>query len=452
MNFTFPEIFVVSSIVCLMAFECVSSIRSRSWVEVYRPTLFITIILAFYVLLGPLRAIFSTGEAPNFVGTSGTVYRMFEHRQLLIYGWAAALVFYASVLFGFHFVRIGFKRPRIFPDLDLNKARRLGQVLCLIALSVHAIIKIQLFLTSVEINPDHVLYSFLLPIFRYNDFTFAGYLVFLSDLFVPGVLLQISVWLRRREKTPSLLFWIIISTALFVNQGFRYKLFMLYAPALLLWLFYVKKRPKLVLGTLLIISSIAVSGAVSVWRSEARGSSIDNSSLSPIEVIISGFEEAGTFFTSSLVISLVPSTYNYIGLEPIVTTLLQPFPRSLLPNKPPGDYTYRIQDRIYSTQGELTWKSHTAFLGFVEYYLIAGWTSLVAISIAIGSMLKSLWSWFLLRQHEPIAQTIYLLNACYLYSIISRGYLPQVIMGYCGIVLPVYLVYRWLASRSRLSC
>ena len=53
-------------------------------------------------------------------------------------------------------------------------------------------------------------------------------------------------------------------------------------------------------------------------------------------------------------------------------------------------------------------------------------------------------SWFLLRQYEPVAQSIYLLNVCYLYSILSRGYLPQVIMTYCAVILPAYLIYRRL--------
>ena len=165
------------------------------------------------------------------------------------------------------------------------------------------------------------------------------------------------------------------------------------------------------------------------------------------EILSSSFEEAGVFFTSSLVLSLVPSTYPHIGAEPIITTLLHPVPRQLLADKPSGDYTYRIQDSIYTTRGRKPWKSHTAFLSFVEYYLIAGWSSLVLISFAFGWLMRKLWTWFLLRQYEPVAQSIYLLNACYLYSVISRGYFPQVVMSYFVIVLPMYLVYRRLVSK-----
>ena len=77
MDFSISEILVISSIVALMALECISSARSTTWIQVYKPTLFVTLILAFYALFGPLRAIFSSGENPNFVGSSGTLYRMF---------------------------------------------------------------------------------------------------------------------------------------------------------------------------------------------------------------------------------------------------------------------------------------------------------------------------------------------------------------------------------------
>ena len=66
MNFSASEVLVISSIVVLMALECISSARSKTWVEVYKPTLFVTIILAFYALVGPLRAIFSSGATIFF--------------------------------------------------------------------------------------------------------------------------------------------------------------------------------------------------------------------------------------------------------------------------------------------------------------------------------------------------------------------------------------------------
>ena len=53
------ELALILGIILLMGLECWSAIRSRSWVQVYRPTLFVSVVLAFYVLVGPLRAILS---------------------------------------------------------------------------------------------------------------------------------------------------------------------------------------------------------------------------------------------------------------------------------------------------------------------------------------------------------------------------------------------------------
>ena len=56
---------------------------------------------------------------------------------------------------------------------------------------------------------------------------------------------------------------------------------------------------------------------------------------------------------------------------------------------------------------------------YAEYYIIGGWLSLVSISIFLGVLLRRLWTWFLWRQYEPLAQSFYLLNATYLYVVVS---------------------------------
>lgn len=448
MDFSTSEILVISSIVILMALECISSARSKTWLEVYKPSLFVTLILAFYALFGPLRAIFSSGESPNFVDSSGTFYRYFEHRDLLIYGWTASLVFYLSFLLGFYLIRARLSRPARSFNVDLTSARSWGVVLCIIALTAHFYVKI--ISSSIDFLDINLLPYSVMPGATLRSFD--NYFTLIGDLFIPGVILQFCVWLRKRNQTLSMASWFVISALIYLNQGFRYKLLLLLAPLFLLWLFYLKRRPKLVIATLVMVLFIVLSGIISVWRISSRGGPTQLQDLSPVEIFLSSFEEAGTFFTSSLVLSVVPSEYPFIGIEPLVTTVLHPIPRQILADKPSGDYTYRIQDDIYTTKGALgpasiPWKSHTAFLSYVEYYLIAGWPSLVVISFTLGVLMRRIWSWFLLRQYDPVAQSIYLLNACYLYSVISRGYLPQVVMGYCAIILPLYLIYRRLVSR-----
>ena len=72
-------------------------------------------------------------------------------------------------------------------------------------------------------------------------------------------------------------------------------------------------------------------------------------------------------------------------------------------------------------------------------WLLVG-LSLIAISIVLGALFKRLWIWFLWRQYEPLAQAIYLLNATFIYVVISRGYFPQMIMIYVLQFMPAYVI------------
>ena len=97
-------------------------------------------------------------------------------------------------------------------------------------------------------------------------------------------------------------------------------------------------------------------------------------------------------------------------------------------------------------------------MNYAEYYLIAGFPSLILISFGLGYLVRRLWNWFLVRSHEPFAQCIYLLSSTYLYVVISRGYMPQVVMLFGFTVVPLFWLYRrWstpvsaIQQRTRLS-
>ena len=116
---------------------------------------------------------------------------------------------------------------------------------CFIALTAHLYVK----LTSSFVFSGFQLFPWLDALFE-KIYGFENYFILISDLFIPGILLQFCVWLRKRNKTIVLASWFIIATLVYLNQGFRYKLLLLLAPAFLLWLFYLKRRPKLVIATI----------------------------------------------------------------------------------------------------------------------------------------------------------------------------------------------------------
>ena len=216
---------------------------------------------------------------------------------------------------------------------------------------------------------------------------------------------------------------------------------------ILLWLFYAKKKPRLILLILFMVAFVGLNGAYSVARhigkQNLQGPQYEAlARYNPLELLNSSFEEAGVFFTTSAAIRKVPTDYPYVGLAPISTALQQPVPRAIYPNKPQGEYSARLRELIYGKPD-----SYTAYLGFAEYYLMAGWPSLVVVSFALGWCLRRLWTWFLWRQYEPLAQSCYLLSASFLFVVVSRGYLAQVLMLYGVTVFPLFVVY-WLISRS----
>ena len=191
------------------------------------------------------------------------------------------------------------------------------------------------------------------------------------------------------------------------------------------------------------VAFVALNGVIGLSRTSIRG--LDLSRLSeetPVSIFNSSFEEAGVFFTTSAVIESVPEQIPFVGFKPLSTALLQPLPRKLFPNKPSGEYSNHLREQIYQSK-----VSFTAYLNYAEYYIIGGWLSLVAISIFLGVLLRRLWTWFLWRQYEPLAQSVYLLNASYLYVVVSRGYFPQVIMLYGLTVMPLVFIYYILSER-----
>ena len=407
-------------------------------------TLFIAVVLGFYVLVGPLRAILSTGEAANFVGTSGTIYRGLDHRPFLIWGWVGAFISYASILVGFYIYKptLRFLRKRIV-KASLSTIRLYGLCLCWLGLIMYALV-----------NGDRLIY--LLNPFRPDEFSatifgfsglisgpFQNYFQLAINFLIPGILIQFTVWLRDRKQLLSLILWSCLAVSIYLSEAFRYRILLLFIPMILLWLFYAKKRPKIVALVIFMLAFVGVNGIIGLSRTNIRGLDLSRTaSYSPLEVFVSSFEEAGVFFTTSAVINAVPSKAPYAYFAPIVATISQPIPRALYPQKPKAEYSSSIREFIYSSP-----TSFTAYLNYAEYYLVWGWATVVLFSLLLGILIRRLWSWFLQHQHEPLPQAIYLLNATFLYVVVSRGYLAQVVVLYGFTVLPAYIIFLMLSRK-----
>ena len=441
MLLSFPELLVVLGLTILMGLECCLAIRSKSWVQIYRPTLFVAIVLSFYALVGPLRAILATGEAANFVNTSGTIYRGLDHRPFLYWGWLGALLFYAFLLIGFYISRPLVTAKRLLFQPSPHKIQAWGQYLCVVGLTMYALVNggKAIYLLN-PFAPEFFRQSFFgLPSIDFGPFN--NYFKLAINLLIPGTVIQFAAWLRTRKRLYLVLVWLLIATLIFLSETFRYRILLLYVPILLLWFFYLKRRPRLVFLLVFMFFFVSVNGVIGISRSYIRGLDLSRmSGYSPVQIFNSSFEEAGVFFTTSAVIDLVPRSQYFVGLQPVISALAQPIPRSLFPSKPQGNYATNLRTEIYKTP-----YSYTAYLNYAEYYIVAGWTSLIGFSFALGLLLRRVWSWFLIHQYEPLAQAAYILTASFIYVIVSRGYLAQVVMLYAFTVLPAFVIY-WITA------
>ena len=442
MLLTYPELLLISGIIFLIGLDSYLAIKSRSWVQIYRPTLFVAVVLAFYVLVGPLRAILATGEVPNFAQTSGTIYRGLEHRPYLIWGWLGALSFYGSLLIGFYLIPSRMSPKRLMINVHPASIRRWGQLMCFIGLLLYALVNGGRLINLLNPFTPYGLADNFLGISGLDVGAFENYFRLAINLLIPGILIQFAIWLRQRKYLWTIVLWMTIAILIFLSETFRYRILLLVVPMVLLWLFYNKRRPRIISIILFMVVFIGLNGVVGLSRTHWRGLDLARvTNYTPSQIFTSSFEEASVFLTTSAVFNVVPSQIPFSGLEPFRTVLYQPIPRSIFPSKPSGKYSNNVRKLIYGTN-----RSFTAYLNYAEYYLIYGWPSLIGASMFLGWLLRRLWNWFLFRQYEPLAQAIYLSNACYLYVVVSRGYLPQVIMLYFFSILPAFCVY-WIVSK-----
>lgn len=432
------ELLLVLALVALIGWELLKALQSRSWVAVFRPTLFVAAVLGYYVLVGPLRSL----------GLDGATYRGLDHRDLLVWGWFGALLSYGSLLLGFYAAPRP-KLPRrliLTPDLEL--LHRMGLRLCQLGLSMFAMVSgTSLFALLNPLAAGQLLEGGLGE--RGVDVgAIANYFNYAVNFLIPGLCLMFAAWLRQRRHTPALLLWLLAAVAIYISLGFRYRLVLLAIPLLMLWFIARRKRPSLVLLAVFLASFITFNGLIGLTRSYGRGLDlISIQGLSTGDLFDAGFGESAVFYTTSGIIEQTPSRSPFIGVQPIVNTLLFPVPRALFPSKPDATYGADQVDALYGEKNS----TGAAYLNYAEYYSMGGWATLVLMSSCLGVALRRLWNWFLFRLDDPFAQVVYVLNAAFLYVVISRGYMPQVVMLFFFTIVPLFLLYYRLASSVRIS-
>jgi hypothetical protein len=189
------------------------------------------------------------------------------------------------------------------------------------------------------------------------------------------------------------------------------------------------------------VGLIFMAGFVGLTRTYGQG--LNTSELaerSSTEIFEEGLGgESQVFLTTSGMIAITPTLYPYVGVQPFISILQYPIPSAWFPEKDIFGYLQRAIATLYD---DPMLGSGAALLCYGEWYLMAGWPSVILMSLLLGWLLRCLWNWLLIRQEESLALTIYALTVSYLYLVVSRGYMAQVVAGALSTLGPMYWIYR----------
>jgi len=437
---TFDESLLVGGLIALMVMDAWTAITSRNWAEVFRPTLIIALILAFYCLLGPLWLL-NSGELVAQKGMGG--------RLSMVWGWAGALFFYGALLFGFNQLRTPRFDQRFLEGIQPDRLYRLGRLLCLVGLGMFMI----------AFGPRAI--ALLNPVAGSNPLVdpseggvdigaLTNYFYYAVNFLIPGIALMFTAWMTGRRDATELILWTLAATGIYTSLGFRYRLVILLIPLFMLWYMLRQRRPNPLVILAIVSAAILVAGVVGASRQYGVGLDVNQlQGKGLMDYFTNALGETNVFFTSAGVMRITPSESPFVGLDPLIATILFPIPREFLPGKPGNEYISNVTTILY---GGAKYASGTAILNFTEYYLIAGWLSLVASGVFMGWLVRCLWNWFLVRLHEPFAYVIYVISASFLYVAVSRGYMPQVALLFCFSVYPLFWLYgRWAKPAEQLG-
>ena len=422
----------------LFGFDLQRIFRSRDPLAFFQPHLFLMAFMAYYLIGGPVDRLIQ-GDWSE---------RGRDFRYAVPYALAGGALFYGAVSLGYHQL-YGWKPLRRFaPPFSEQRAQLLGQRLCWIALGIYFIVNGPRLIA--QINP-FTARSTVLDAARGLDLgAFANYANNAINLLIPGVLLLFTCWVRQRRGLSSVVIWTLVSVGLFTTLGFRYRIVILLVPMLMLWFLARGRRPSLTLLSLTGLGLLLFAGVIGLTR--AYGQGLDLTELQGLSLgelfssaLSAGLDETHVFLITGAVIENTPGVYGFVGLQPLISTLLMPIPSALLPDKGAGaEYLFNALQYLFPIGSE-DYAIGAAFMGYAEYYLMAGWLSLAAMGLLLGGLLRCLWNWFNPRRNEVLAQVAYVSTCGYLYVVVSRGYLPQIVTLFAFGVAPLFVLYYWQA-------
>jgi len=419
LNLQASEAYYFLSLCLIIGLGLFKLYTKRNSFKLWSPLLIVFLTLLYYTIIGPYLSLME-GE---------TYYRLVDHRPFFQEGWRATLVFLVFLIIGFQF---NFSSSKIIRTEPSGRSlRKTGLFLLYLGLGIYTL----------------AVGSGVLSQINFVDGEFSGgggyqgsfrnYLVYSVNFLIVSNLFLFAAWRKKQFGFIALLLILFLTFSIYTSLAFRYRHVVLFLSLAALYFLKKDKKPNLLLIAGAAIPFLIFMGTMGLYREYNRGIEIGSiESSSTMDLFLAGFGETVVFQTTAYLIDQFDSFFTHTGFDLIYNTIAFPVPRVLWSGKPDGSYLLQIVELYYGAG------YGAAVLNYGELFLSFGWWGIIIGGLIWGIIFKKLWVWFQANRYNTLAQIAYAVSIAYIYVIISRGYLPQVVMLFFFTVFPAYYIIR----------
>lgn len=381
--------------------------------EIWSPISMIAFTLLYYVV------------KPSF-GDLSMYGANLASNQYLFY--LTAVVFYGCILYAFSRpTKKEFSKWNSY--FNIENSTRLGFVLFLIAMVCY--VPFRGLRTSISADDATIVTA---------RTGLVSYFIDLISLFVGAcclayVGLKNKAGMGIKERAAALII-IYFTMVLFIVGGFRYRIVILALALATTYHLYPKPR-KINYALLIPLAVVLYLGfaVMDVSRRYGTGIDMDIAKNVTLQDATKGAGESADVLCFSIVTTDNYSEHGgFAGFEPIVTAILMPIPRAILPWKPNAEYIHEAENR----QGMLG--QGAAFLVFTEAYMSFGMIGVILYGLFIGWFCKRVWYNYRVNPNSIGALLFLSLLNGFCYQWISRGYMASAFNDFVYfVVLPFWL-------------
>ena len=359
--------------------------RNLTW---FTPPIFYGIVIGYYIIGGTL--FFSIQD--NFFD------RGIDLRDTIVFAIKGGFVSYGSFLIAFFTTFKKIKKKR-YTTLNPFLALKLGRFMNKLGIFIFFLVagpSIIYMLNPINVEISNVSGAIESILGGYGGILgpFANYGGLAINLLIPGTLLIAAFYFKTKKGLIELLIWFFVSFSIYTTLGFRYRLLILFLGLINIRALTKISKVNFLKYTLFFIFLIFFLGVFGQIRSYGVGLNIGNFSGGFLSTFGGIFSEAKIFFTTGRLMSIVPEQLPYIGLKPLINTIISPLPSYFIENKNTADYVFQAITTIYGTQER---SRGASFMNFGEYYYMGGWASVIFCSAVFGALYKFSWKWFYSR-------------------------------------------------------